>query len=384
MSDNQNHTGNPQSGDPQSGDILPSGAVVNPGTTGAKPEGRHPISRRGFIAGLGASAAVGLIVGGGVGGLIGHGLGQKSGAATASKNRPLSLIYGADVCDAPAIVAKEKGFFDKAGLDVQLHKSVGDEDLKAAVGSGTYDAAGGIFYSWLKPIEQGQNAKFVAGLHGGCLRLVVPSDSAITDPAQLRGKTIGIGGLQTSAAMFFSMDLLDAGINPLAEAKEVTWKVMDKSLLSDALKNHTVDAIATSDPIAYRPLQEGNGRELASNMSGANAQDYCCCAALNGDLVSKEPDLARRLVEAWAEGSRYVGGHEAEVAQIEVEKNYVAGDVATIEQLLKQYTWQPSVSKLKNALLPGIEKFKKTGYLEDDVDAQALADKALATLGLDW
>lgn len=98
-----------------------------------------------------------------------------------------------------------------------------------------YDAASGIFYSWLKPIEQGQNVKFVAGLHGGCLRLVVLKHSRFTKVANLKGATIGVPSMHSSATMFFSMDLLDAGINPLPEAKQVTWKVMDNSVLGDAL-----------------------------------------------------------------------------------------------------------------------------------------------------
>ncbi|WP_284967113.1 hypothetical protein [Cutibacterium namnetense] len=91
-----------------------------------------------------------------------------------------------------------------------------------------YDAASGIFYSWLKPIEQGQNVKFVAGLHGGCLRLVVLKHSRFTKVANLKGATIGVPSMHSSATMFFSMDLLDAGINPLPEAKQVTWATSSK------------------------------------------------------------------------------------------------------------------------------------------------------------
>lgn len=369
---------------PQTGDALPSGAVVQNTSTDDEAKANRSVSRRHFLTGLGLAAAGGLIVGGGAGGLIGNNAGRKTGAAQASKNRTLSLIFNGDVCDAPGIVAKEKGFFEQAGLDVTLHKTVGDEDVKAAVGSGTYDGSSGIFYSWLKPIEQGQNVKFIAGLHGGCLRLVVPKDSSITQLAQLKGLKIGIPSLQSSATMFFSMDLLDAGINPLPEAGQVQWKVLDQSLLPDALKNGQVDAIAASDPMSYLPLLNGYGKELANNMTGTNAQEFCCCTALNGDLVSKEPDLARKLITAWADGSRYVVGHEEEVAQLEVEKNYIAGDVATITTLLKSYTWEPSVVKLKSSLLPGIEKFKKTGFLDADADPNALANKAFDTLGLTW
>ncbi|MDN6658198.1 MAG: ABC transporter substrate-binding protein [Acidipropionibacterium jensenii] len=361
--------------------VLPSGAVL---VDEASEDQHRGISRRTFVTGVAAAALGGLALGGGVGALIGRS-GQRGSAPAAAevRNRPLSIIYGGDVCDAPSIVAKEKGFFKEAGLDVTLHRTVGDEAIKAAVGSGQFDASSGIFYSWLKPVEEGQNVKFVAGLHAGCLRLVVPKGFKGT-VADLKGGTIGIPSLSSSATMFFSMDLLDAGINPLPEARQVHWKVLDPSTLADALRRGQVDAIATSDPIAYRPILGDYGMELASNMSGMNKQAYCCCTALNGDLVRKEEPLARKLIEAWCSGSRYVAGHEAEVAHIEVDKKYVAGDVGTIQKLLSGYVWEPSVAKLKAALLPGIGKFQKTGYLDAGANPQKLADKAFATLGIGW
>lgn len=361
--------------------ILPSGAILQ--SEDSQP-GSGSVSRRSVLTGVGGGLVAGLLVGAGVGAPIAYHKGRSSAFSAEVANRPLTVIHGGDVCDAPSIVAKEKGFFDDAGLDVTLKRTVGDEDIKAAVGSGQYDASSGIFYSWLKPVEQGQNVKFVAGLHGGCLRLIVLKDSKFTDVSKLKGATIGIPNLHASATMFFSMDLLDAGINPLPEAKEVNWKVMEPSVLADALKRGEVDAIATSDPIAYLPLLKGYGVELASNMKGTNAQEFCCCTALNGDFVKNETPLARKLVEAWCRGARYVKGHEAEVAKIEVETKNVAGDVAMIERVLKTYTWKPSVTKLRNALLPGVKKFKKTGYLREDTDPQQLVDASFTTLGLDW
>ena len=72
------------------------------------------------------------------------------------------------------------------------------------------------------------------------------------------------------------------------------------------------------------------------------------------------------------------------MAKIEVETKSVAGDVDIIERLLKTYTWEPSVTRLKDALLPGVKKFKKTGYLREDTDPQQLVDASFTTLGLDW
>ena len=63
----------------------------------------------------------------------------------------------------------------------------------------------------------------------------------------------------------------------------------------------------------------------------------------------------------------------------------VAGaDAATVAAILKTYGFQPSASKLRAALVPGIEKFAGTGFLDARTNAGELADKVYADLGLDW
>ncbi len=75
-------------------------------------------------------------------------------------------------------VAKDKGFFEKHGLDVELVNYSGSTDqLLETLATGKADAAIGMALRWLKPLEQGFDVKIVAGGHGGCfvfLRLHPP------------------------------------------------------------------------------------------------------------------------------------------------------------------------------------------------------------------
>jgi NitT/TauT family transport system substrate-binding protein len=288
------------------------------------------------------------------------------------------------VCEAPLYAAHENGFFAKQGLNVTIVRAASGEDTHPAVGSGKYAATSGIFFSWLKPIEQGVDVKLVAGLHEGCLRLIVRDDGSITDLKQLRGKKIGVSGLSSSALNFFSLDLLDVGIVPSPEAKQVEWVVIDNDLLPTALAEGRVDAIAAVDPIALLATLKFPAREIANNRQGLNAQQYCCATAINGSLVREDPDTVRKLVTAWAEGSRWVGSNIEETARIEVEKKYVAGEVDQIIPILKTYSYNPSANNLRAALIPGIEKFAGTGFLDERTKAPELADKVYADLGLNW
>lgn len=332
------------------------------------------LSRRTLFAGAGVAAAV---VGGG--GLAAW-LTTRRTPGTGGVNRALKIGHNGGICEAPLYAALHQGIFEKHGLTVEIVKTGGDE-VKDAVGAGKLDAAPGIFFSWLKPIEQGIDAKLAVGLHEGCLRIVVPPDSPIKSVADLRDQPVGVGSIGDSAMSFFSLDLLDAGLNP---SEDVDWRVFATDQLPDALDRGEIVAIAASDPIALLPTLKGKARELTNNSQGLNKQHYCCATAINGKLLREDPDAARALVTAWAEGSRWVGANISATAALQVEHKYVAAELPVVESILQTYGYNPSAAKLKAEITPGIAKFAKTGYLDRKTDPEALANKVYVDLGLKW
>ncbi|MFF2623171.1 ABC transporter substrate-binding protein [Oerskovia jenensis] len=353
------------------------------------------ISRRHLLVG---GVAVGALLLGGAGGyLLGASrsaavspAGAAAGGASPSlgptllTTKVLRIVEGGGICEAPLYAAHHLGIFKDYGLNVEVVRSAAGEDTKDGISSGTYAGGPGIFFSWLKPIEQGLDVKLTTGLHEGCLRLVVLNDSPYDDVALLRGKKIGVSSIGNSAMSFFSLDLLDAGINPDPAAGEVEWVVYDNDILPQALQDGEIQAIAASDPVALLPTLGGYAHELANNQQGLNAQTYCCATAINGALVRDEPEVAKALTEAWAEGARYVGANIDEIAQLEVDKQLVAADVATVRSVLTTYGFSPSAVGLRQEIEPGIAKFAKTGYLDQGTDPKKLADLVYADLGLTW
>ena len=77
---------------------LPSGAALRP----ENPQhDSGSVSRRSVLAGVGGGLAAGLLVGAGIGAPIAYHKGRNSASAGGVANRPLTLIYGGDICDAP-------------------------------------------------------------------------------------------------------------------------------------------------------------------------------------------------------------------------------------------------------------------------------------------
>lgn len=315
---------------------------------------------------------------------------DKADGLTVTKSwagRTLTLTTPTGVCDAPLIVAYENGYFKDAGLDVVLKKTGTDEDVTAAVGSGKYVATNGIFFNFLGPIYNGTPVKLSGGLHHGCLDLYVRNDGSVPTVASLRGKRIGVSSLQGSATNFFSLDLLDAGINSSPAAKQVTWVVIEQDLLPKALQDKQVDAIATAGgflPI-IQGVQAGWAKELSNNRSLSRNSSYPCCAvALNDTFVSEDPVTAAKLVNAWARGSRWAGANLQATAELESSKHYIPDTPANILPVLQTLTFDPSPKNLQKVLEPGIQKFIHTGFLPADTNAQALADKVFVNLGLNF
>ena len=100
--------------------------------------------------------------------------------SAAAATGPLKKITFAWNAGAPCLVgvtvAKEKGFFARNGLDVDLVNYAGSTDqLLETLATGKADAAAGMALRWLKPMEQGFDVKIIASTHGGCLRLLAPT-----------------------------------------------------------------------------------------------------------------------------------------------------------------------------------------------------------------
>lgn len=360
-------------------------------SSGSDLGGHRGVSRRALLA-AGAIGAGAIALGGrqalalGRAGGFAPALGGRA-VTNSWADRELLIPSPSGACDAPLIVAYETGIFEAAGLNVTLKKTGSDEDVTAAVGSGTYVASNGIFFNYLGPIYNGTPVKLSGGLHYGCLDLYTLTDGEITEVADLRGKKIGVSSLQGSATNFFSLDLLSAGINSSPEAGEVEWVVIEQALLPKALEDKRVDAIATAG--GYLPIieavEEGWATVLSNNNGISPHSDQPCCAVvLNNTFVSEDPETAAKLVTAWAEGARWAGANLAETAEIQSSKNYVPGTPEEILAVLETLTFDPSPRNLREVLAPGIELYKQTGFLPADTDVERLADLAFVDLGLDF
>src|SRR6186713_1633452 len=116
--------------------------------------------------------------------------GCKGDSHSASGSNKIRVGYIGITCEAPIFSAVENGFFKEEGLEVELVKCEWSK-YKDVLALGGYDITHHLVMYFLKPIEQGLDVKFTAGIHRGCLRIQGPVEGGVRTVQELRGKRIG-------------------------------------------------------------------------------------------------------------------------------------------------------------------------------------------------
>nr|WP_321512021.1 ABC transporter substrate-binding protein [uncultured Celeribacter sp.] len=118
------------------------------------------------------------------------------GAAAAYANEAVTYLFPAPdflPAFAPFQIAKGKGYFEDAGLDVNFQIGKGGADVATQVAVGNADLGGGIGDTPIIVRANGLEIKGVALLGGhGLTQLAWRADSGISGPEDFKGKSIGV------------------------------------------------------------------------------------------------------------------------------------------------------------------------------------------------
>lgn len=270
------------------------------------------------------------------------GCGKSKGVSIESNEYTVKVGYAKGLCHAPIHIAYENGFFKEQGVNVEIIP-VGSANMADALASGQIDAGFGLVGKFVQPLENGLNMKITSGIHTGCMKLVVPSDSAIQNVADLKGKRIGVVSLADSPCLTTKRSLASEGIGVTADNLEVEFVVYSAADLPVALQNGAIDAFADADPSVSIAQREYNLRAIIDTASDEKYKDeYCCVSFVSSELAGKNEELASKFTRAVQEASVWVEDYPDETAKLQIEKEYVAGDLQLNQELLESYKYIPS------------------------------------------
>ncbi|HEX2950237.1 MAG TPA: ABC transporter substrate-binding protein [Armatimonadota bacterium] len=309
--------------------------------------------------------------------VVGVVISKHHSTSTSAAPAVIHIGYFGTTCEAPLFAAYENGFWKDEGLNVELVK--GDSNtLKDALATGKVDATDGLLMQWIKAIEQGLDVKFTAGIHTGCIQILIGKKTQAKTLKDLKGKIIGVPTIGGGPMNLISRVLANNGINPKTD---VTWKAFPPAELELALDKGEINVIGIPDPLAQIIVDKGKAWSiLNSATTKPYDKEYCCLIVQNGKLVREHPEIAAAITRGWMRGAKWVSDHPAEAGRLEVEKKYVPGNPVLNGKILAKYNYIPSVAGGLRALALATEESKKAGILEASTDPAALAKNSFVKL----
>ena len=275
------------------------------------------------------------------------------------------------LCLAPLHIAEDNGYFkeefEAAGVEYELVEielaQAGDH-----IASGKIDACVGLAGSLIPQIDSGLDISFTGGLHTGCTKFYVNTDSGIDSIADLKGKKIGVPGLGDSSVVALKRELFDQGIGVSADNMEVEWVSYNLTDLPLALDNRAVDVVALHDPVAYQAEQEYGFKKIFDLAEDERfSKEYCCQIYVTNELAQEYPEAAAAYTRALLKASAFVQ-HDAEAAaKIQIDNGQCAGELKINAMLLESYNYTPSVSLAKSTFQSASDELIKIGDLQEGI-----------------
>jgi len=251
------------------------------------------------------------------------------GGAADRELKRFNVGYLASTGHAMYFIAKEKGYFEQEGLDVQLFLFTNSGEGMNAITSGKLDAGTFGTAPPLLFISKGVDITIFGGQMSEGHGLVAKPEKAeqFKDLKNYKGKTIATVRLQTGDVVFRG-GLHHAGID---WKKDVTIKELDSpGAVLEAVKKGSVDAGILWPP--FLTLAEEQGLKVALR-SGDVLPNHTCCrqVALTTKLKADEADYVkfeRALIRAHAFYKAYPD------ETVEITSKYVKIDKGILKTFL--------------------------------------------------
>lgn len=165
----------------------------------------------------------------------------------------INIGYATAVDFLPAFMAKEDGCFDKHKIDATLTRMPIVGNIPAALIAGSLQMGMSTPTVLLQAREGGLDLVAVAGAtrmvkSNPSISLVVRKGVEVKTAADVKGKKIGVPGVNSVADVMFKKWLKNNGVKP----EEVTFVETPFPQMPDMLKGGTIDGVVAVEPIRSR------------------------------------------------------------------------------------------------------------------------------------
>ena len=237
-------------------------------------------TRRGFLGGIAAAGAAGLI------------RASPAEAADGPLETTTVRLQTPGLCVAPVYIAeallRAEGFTDIRYDDTSELGAI------APVAHGRVDFAPIYASQSVRAIDAGERVTLLTGVMVGCFELF--AREGIDSVAELKGQSIGVGAAGSLSQQLVTLMAAQVGLDPV---KDIHWISDPKVKPFDLFSEGNIDAF-----LAYPPdSQELRARHVGHVIVNTGvdrpwSQYFCCMIAGNADYVRAYPTATKRVLRA--------------------------------------------------------------------------------------
>ena len=272
--------------------------------------------------------------------------GCQAGKAPGSPLTPVTLSEVAhSIFYAPQYAAIELGYFEEAGIDLELVNGAGADKVMTALVSG--DADIGFMGSEASIYTYANGAKDYAVNFAQLTQragnfLVGRQTETDFDWASLKGKKV-IGGRKGGMPqMVFEYILKKNGIDP---ATDLTIdQSIDFGLTAAAFPSSDADYTVEFEPFATALETEGNGYVVASLGEASGYVPYTAYSAKKS-YREAHPEIIQKFTDAIQKGLDYVNSHSAEEIAATIQPQFKETDLDALTKIVERYRSQDTWKK---------------------------------------
>lgn len=216
-------------------------------------------------------------------------------------------------------IAKERGYFNEAGLNVDFQKFSNANLIMEALSRGDLDGAGAVSYSTLFAFENISPGKFKI-YHGfteikdnGWSSLVVKKNKGIKEAKDLIGKKIVMRtGLSSKVQAELVLKAIGLNLN------DIELVPVESSLLVAVFAKDEISAFLDVQPFAAIIVQKGLGDVLIKSPRAEFIQNPYpqAAAVLSQSFIDKNPDIAKKFVSAINKAIDFINSNDTETRKI--------------------------------------------------------------------
>lgn len=254
------------------------------------------------------------------------------------------VTIGIQISPAMALVmvAKEKGFFREAGVDVELREfTAGKFALQAFLGGSLDFAVSGDVPVALAALQGNNNLRIVSQVVARTtneVRVVARRDGDVSSPsaffsARRRRLATSFGG----GPEFYTYNFLRRYQVATSSVELISQRPED---MPAALAAGSVDAIAIFDPFAY--IAETRLGQQAVTFSDPSLYSELYVLAAHPDHLTREPQVTTAVLRGLQRAAAFVDAEPAEAKGI--VQRYTHLDRAVIEGIWANFAFRPALT----------------------------------------